>query len=162
MHQALLSDVIHGLRQQGTQIKPLFADERWNLVQSSAPRRSSLTVLQKNGFPCRVEEASAGRIDPVADLVGIGQFADADRSQLLCLTMWLAASIRSRRAADVIMDDRGPLAWVPVRLLTEHVEFDTSSLEMEEQVHGAFTFTSKDGMTRVERDKNLMGIIADS
>ena len=159
VHQALLSDVIHGLRQHGTQIESLFADERWNLVQSSAPRRSWLTVLQKNGFPCRVEEASAGRIDPVADLVGIGQFADADRSQLLCLTMWLAASIRSRRAADVIMDDRGPLAWVPVRLSTEHVEFDTSSLETEEQVHEVFTFTSKDGLTRVERDKNLIGII---
>jgi hypothetical protein len=32
VHQALLSDVIHGLQQQGTQIEPLFADERWKLV----------------------------------------------------------------------------------------------------------------------------------
>ena len=159
VHQALLSDVIHGLKQQGTQIEPLFADERWKLVRSSAPRRSWLTVLQKNGFPCRVEEESAGRIDPVVDLVEIGQFANADRNQLLCLTMWLAASVRTCGTADVIMADRSPLAWAPVRLSTEHVEFDNSSLETEEQVCEAFTFTSKDGLTRVERDKNLIGII---
>jgi len=57
------------------------------------------------------------------------------------------------------MDDRGPLAWVPVQLSTGHVEFDISSLETEEQVHEAFTFTSKDGLTRVERDQNLVGIM---
>jgi hypothetical protein len=59
----------------------------------------------------------------------------------------------------MIMADRGPLAWAPVRLSTKHVEFDNSSLETEEQVYEAFTFTSKDGLTRVELDKNLIGII---
>jgi hypothetical protein len=60
------------------------------------------------------------------------------------------------------MADRGPLAWAPVRLSTEHVEFDTRSLETEEQVHETFTFTSRDGLTRDKSDKsdkNLIGII---
>jgi hypothetical protein len=87
-------------------------------------------------------QSRGGRIDPVVDLVEIGQFANADRNQLLCLTMWLAASVRSCGTADVIMADRGPLAWATVRLSTEHVEFDTISLETEEQVQEAFTFTS--------------------
>jgi hypothetical protein len=52
--------------------------------------------------------------------------------------------MRSQGAVDVIMEGRGPLAWVPVRLSTEHVEFDTSSLETEERVHEAFAFTSMD------------------
>ncbi len=68
--------------------------------------------LQKNGFPCRVEEDTAGSIHPVdkGNLVEIGQVADADRDQLLTLTMWLVTSVRSCRYEDAIMADRGPLA----------------------------------------------------
>ncbi len=35
------------------------------------------------------------RIDPVTYLVGIGQYAEATRAQLLRLTIWLATSMRS-------------------------------------------------------------------
>ena len=73
VHQALLSDVIHGLRQQDGSVQHLFADERWQLVRSSAPRRSWLSVLNKNGFPCETEEEGHRRIDPVIDLTEIGR-----------------------------------------------------------------------------------------
>ncbi len=56
MHQALISDVIRGLEQRAVPVGHLFADQRWRLVRSSAPRRSWLTVLAKNGFPCRMED----------------------------------------------------------------------------------------------------------
>ncbi len=65
----------------------IFADDRWGLVRSSAPRRSWLAVLSRKGFPCTMENESTGRIDPVTDLVEICQYADADRDTLLELTI---------------------------------------------------------------------------
>ncbi len=110
-----------------------------------------MSVLRKDGFPCGGEKEAAGSVDPVGDLVEIGQFAEADRDRLLTLTLWLATRMRSRRDEDVIMTDRGPLAWV--RLSMEHVEFDTCSMETDVEVHGAFEIISKDGLTRIEKDK---------
>jgi hypothetical protein len=69
-----------------------------------------------------MEVESTGRIDPVIDLVEMGQYADADRDTLLQLTIWLATSLRSCLDKDAIMalDDRGSLFWAPVRqCLTE-------------------------------------------
>ncbi len=71
--------------------------------------------------------------------------------QLLTLTLWLASSMRSRLNEGVIMADRRPLAWAPIRLSTEHVKFDTSSLETDVQVHGPFKIISKDGLTRSKK-----------
>jgi hypothetical protein len=78
VHQALISDVLRGLRQADMQIGPLFTDNRWRLVRSSAPRRSWLNVLTRNGFPCRVEDELPIRVDPVIDLLEIGQFANEE------------------------------------------------------------------------------------
>jgi hypothetical protein len=64
VHQALISDVIHGLRQREGPVGHLFADDRWGFVRSSAPRRSWLAVLSRKGFPCSMETESTGRIDP--------------------------------------------------------------------------------------------------
>ncbi len=66
----------------------------------------------------------------------------------------------SRRDEGVIMADRGPLAWDPVRLSTEHhdVEFDTCSMKTDVQEHGAFEIIIKDGLTRIEDDRNLIGL----
>ncbi len=69
----------------------------------------------------------------------------------MTLTLWLATSMMSRRDEDVIMADRGPLAWAPVLLSTEHVEFDNCSMETE--------IISKDGLTRIEKDRSLIGIV---
>ncbi len=112
--QALLYDAIHGLnflKQQDVLIWPLFADLQWRLVRSAAPQRSWLTVLQKNGFPCRVEKDTAGRINAMDDLVEIGLFADADRDKLLNLTMWLAASLSVRSSCLRSMSNLTPESW---------------------------------------------------
>ncbi len=78
---------------------------------------------------------------------------------MLTRTLWLATSMRSRTDEDVIMTDRGPRAWAPVRLSTEHVESDTCSMETEVQVNGAFEIISKHGLTRIQKDKSLIGIV---
>jgi hypothetical protein len=109
-----------------------------------------------------MEDEVGSRIDPVIDLVGIGQFADATRDQLLRLTMWLATSVRSCSDEVVAMvpADRGPLAWAPIRLSVDNIEFDTSCLVTEVTMHGAFKLTTKDSLTRIERDDSLIGTIS--
>ena len=162
VHQALISDVIQGLRQREGPVGHLFADDRWRLVRSSAPRRSWLAVLSRKGFPCSMETESTGRIDPVTDLVEIGQYADADRETLLQLTIWLATSLRSCRDkdAEMALEDRGPLSWAPVRLSEENIEFDTSCLETAEARHGDFRLMTKDSLTRIERDGSIIGTVS--
>jgi hypothetical protein len=112
-------------------------------VKSSAPRRSCLSVLNNNGFPCEREEDGPCHIDPVIDLTEIGQFADAASDQLLTLVLWFAPSIRPCRNVHAEMVDRGQLAWAPVRLETENVEFDTGCLGVWGVIH-------KDSQTRIE------------
>ncbi len=92
--------------------------------------------------------------NPVIDLVGIGQFADAARDQLLQLTMWLATSVRSCSDEAVAMAqvDRGPLAWAPVWLSVDNIEFDTSCLGAAVTMHCPFKLTTKDSLTKIERD----------
>ncbi len=102
MHQALLHDVMHGLKLRDVPIGPLFADERWRLVRSSAPLRSWLSCPGKNGFPCREEEEAARWVDPVGDHVEIDQFAEADLDQLLTRTLWLATTSGSSPRKDIL------------------------------------------------------------
>ena len=111
-HQALLHDVLRGLKDPEAPIEPLFADERWNRVSSSAPQQSWLAALRLHGFPC----AALPRTDPVQDLVGIGQITGAEREVLLPLTIWLASTLRSKGTGDARMADRGPLTWAPIQL----------------------------------------------
>ncbi len=40
LHQTLLSELIHGLKQPDVQPEALFTDRRWRLVCSFAPRQS--------------------------------------------------------------------------------------------------------------------------
>jgi hypothetical protein len=89
VHQILLSEVIHNLLDGEGPTKRLFADQRWERVESLAPRQSWLSILNKNGFPCGMEVDTGCRIDPVTDLVGICRYAETTRAQLLCLTIWL-------------------------------------------------------------------------
>ena len=98
VHQALLSEVIRGLRGAEGPTERLFEDQRWERVESAAPRKSWLSIMNKNGFPCEMAVDTGCRIDPVTDLVGIGRHAEATRGQLLRLTLWLAPSIRDARA----------------------------------------------------------------
>jgi hypothetical protein len=102
-HQTLLCELIHGLKQADVQTEALFTYRSWRLVRSFAPRQSWLAVLEKNGFLCSRESKLAARVDPVTDLIEIGQYADASREQLLVLTLWLAPSLGSCRDDDAAM-----------------------------------------------------------
>jgi hypothetical protein len=55
--------------------------------------------------------------------------------------------------------DQGPLTWAPVLLSVSNIEFDDSCLRAEVLMHGSFTATSKDSLTRIERDGCLIGIV---
>jgi hypothetical protein len=106
VQQALISDVIT-VFDRGRGLWHLFADDRWRLVRNSAPRRSWLAVLNTNGFPCSMEVEVPNRIDPVTDLVELGQFC-TDRGARLKLTMWLATSLRSCRDGDAELQQKWP------------------------------------------------------
>ncbi len=75
VHQALLFDVIHSLRQGEGPVEHLFAGIRWQRVRISASQRSWLSILNKHGFPCEMKVDMGCRIDPVINLVEIGQYA---------------------------------------------------------------------------------------
>jgi ribonuclease HI len=159
VHQQLLSEVIHSLREGEGPTEHLFADQRWEQVESSAPRQSWFSILNKNGFPCGMEVDTGCRIDPVADLVELGLYAEATRDQLLRLTIWLAASMRSCRDVAIAQVDQGPLTWAPVRLSVNHVQFDDSCLDAEVRIHAAYKVTTKDSCTKIERDGSLIGTV---
>jgi hypothetical protein len=75
-----------------------------------------------------MEDEAGSRIDPVINLVGICQFADAARDQLLLLVMWLVTSVLScsdeAEAAVMAPADLGPLAWALVLMSVDTIEFD--------------------------------------
>jgi hypothetical protein len=100
-------------------------------------------------------------VGPVADLIEIGQYADASREQLLALTLWLAPSLWSCRDGDAAMADRVPLTWEPVRLCTDNVEFDSSCLGAEVEVHDGWTVTgtNQDSAIQIEGRGDLKGTI---
>jgi hypothetical protein len=99
------------------------------------------------------------RVDPVTDLIEIGQYADASTEQLLALTLWLGPSLGPCRDDDAGMADRGPLTWEHVRLCTDHVQFDSSCLGAEVEVHDGWTVTHQDSTTQIEGKGNLKGTI---
>ncbi len=72
------------------------------------------------------------------------------------LDLWLVPHMKSCRNGDVEMIDLGPLAWVPVRLETENVEFDTSCLGTTVETHGVWKVIHKDSQNRIEREGKLM------
>ena len=161
VHQALLHDTLNSLRQTGASAD-LFGDPRWLQVHSSAPIRSWISVLNKQGFPCdfpRSEEAV--RVNPVIDLTEIGQFAGATQAQLLALTLWLAPSIRTRKE-NTLMVDRGPLSWAPIHLSTERVFFDQDCLTPEKEEYGQFSVISHDGISKLESAGRLLGTLNQS
>ena len=157
-HQALKHDVTRGLQRHGVLIEPLFADTRWQLVRSSAPIRSWLNVLNRNGFPCRIDD-NTDLTDPVVSLTSIGQYADAERANLLALMLWLAPTLRTRRDEDLAMADSGLISWASIRLGMDRIEFNDDCLQPDVQSHGAFEITSRDGLSRIERDGQLVCIV---
>ncbi len=93
------------------------------------------------------------------DLVGIGQFAGAEREALLPLTIWLASTLRSKGTWDARMAEQSPLIWAPIQLSTERVVFDTSCLECASETHCGHVCTAKDSVVRIERDGHLRALV---
>ena len=124
-------------------------------MRSSAPIRSWLNVLNRNGFPCSVD-VDIDQTDPVVNLTDIGQYADAERAILLKLTLWLAPTLRTRRVEDLANSDCCPMSWASVRLSMDKIEFNDDCLQPDIQSHGAFEITSRDGLSRIEREGQLV------
>jgi hypothetical protein len=61
-------------------------------------------------------------------------------------------SNRPCRNLDAEMVDRGPLAWPPVRLETENVEFDTGCLGTAAETNGVREVIHKESQTWIERE----------
>ena len=55
--------------------------------------------------------------------------------------------------------DFGPLTWAPVRLSVDNIEFDTSSLGAAVRMHGTFTATTRDSVTRIEKNGSQIGTV---
>ena len=53
------------------------------------------------------------------------------------------------------MADGGPLTWEPVRLNTDRVEFDSSCLGAEVEVHDGWTVTHQDSTTQIQSEGGL-------
>ena len=159
LHQALIHDTIHCLQRQEVPVEALCnTDIRWQRVHSSAPRRSWLTTLNRTGFPCVIEEVSGAHIDPVEDLVAIGQFAEAVSADLLALTLWLAPTFTTVVESYVDMKDRGPLTWELVRLNKEHDKFSIHG-EISVKQYTEYVVTSKEGRIRIEQEDELVSTI---
>jgi hypothetical protein len=70
--------------------------------------------------------------------------------------LWLASC---RDDDDAAMADRGPLTWEPARLSTDSVEFDSSCLGAEVEVHNRWTVTYQDNTTHIKGEGDLKGTI---
>jgi hypothetical protein len=136
-------------------VEHLFTDIRWQRVRSSNEDGGGYFTEQaciQHGFPCKMEVDTGCRFDPAINLVEIGQYAGASRDQLLsrCLTLWSMTG----RQDDVamVLAAQGPLTWAPVLFSVSNIEFDDSCLGAEVLMHGTFKATTKDSLTRIQRD----------
>ena len=163
-HQALLHDVIEGLKREDCPISSLFADERWNAVRSSIPWHSWQRVLQRHELPGTLEvwssfERSTG---PILDLLLLGACPGMAHEVLLDLVVTLGPYIRSAQRVDAAMVDRGPLGWAPVHLLLPADVFEFTDGTAGQEAHGPYTATTKDGLVRVEKAGLHIGTVKQS
>ena len=163
-HQALLHEVLGGLRRGDGSIPSLFSDVRWDAVRCSIPWRSWNSVLQRHGLPYSGDmwtgrERSTG---PILDLLLLGACPDTPPAVLLDLLTELAPYLRSSPGADVGMEDRGPLGWAPVRLLLPADSFEFLDNTRGQAAYGPFTATTRDGLVRVDRAGRHVGTLKQS
>jgi hypothetical protein len=136
-HQALLHDVIGGLKRGDCPIPSLFADERWNAVRSSIPWHSWQHVLHGLGGVTEAWTGTERFTGPILDLFLLGACPGAAPDVLLDLVIALGPYIRSLQGVDASMEeDRGPLGWAPVRLLLPADAFVFTDSTGGQAVHG--------------------------
>ena len=164
IHQALLHDVLHGLRTGNVSVLSLFADDRWNMLRSSATWLSWQLTLQRHGLPVTPEVWATGyerARGPIQDLLLLGGCPDADPAVLRDLCVELAPYLRSA-SADHGMEDRGPLTWEPVRLLPMAAEFVLTDNTAGKASYGPYDTSTRDGLVRVERAGQHVGTVKQS
>ena len=163
-HQALLHDVIGGLKRGDCPIPSLFADERWNAVRSSIPWHSWQHVLHRHGLAGATEAWTGTErfTGPILDLLLLGACPGAAPDVLLDLVIALGPYIRSLQGRDASMEDRGPLGWAPVRLLLPAEAFVFTDSTGGQAVYGPYTATTKDGLVRVEQAGRYIGTVKQS
>ena len=165
-HQALLHDVIGGLKRGDCPIPSLFADERWNAVRSAIPWHSWQHVLLRHGLAGATEPWTGTErfTGPILDLLHLGACPGIAPDVLLDLVIALGPYIRSSQGRDAAMEDslRGPLGCAPVRLLLPADAFVFTDSTGGQAVYGPYTTTTKDGLVRVEQAGSHIGIIKQS
>jgi hypothetical protein len=85
VHQAVLHDVLHGLRKSDVSVSSLFAHDRWNALRSSATWLSWQIRLQRHGLPVSLEVWAKGQDrsrGPILDLQLLGGCPDANLAVL--------------------------------------------------------------------------------
>ena len=78
---------------------------------------------------------------------------------LLELVTALAPYLRSSRAGDVEMRDRGPLGEEPVRLLLPADSFEFADCTEGQAAHGQYTATTRHGLVRIDKDGQHVGTV---
>ncbi len=65
----------------------------------------------------------------------------------------------SDEAVAMAPADLDSLAWVPVQLRVDNIEFDTSCLGAAVTMHVPFKLKTKDSLNKIERDGSLIGTV---
>ena len=60
------------------------------------------------------------------------------------------------------MVDRGSLSWAPLHLSVENIEFDVGCLAQDTITCKEYAVTSRDGISRIEKDCLLLGTLNQS
>ena len=163
-HQALLHEVMWGLKRGDCPIPSLFVDERWNAVRSSIPWLSWQRTLQRHGLPGSSEAWTGNKrsTGPILDMLLLGACPGITPEVLVDLITVLAPYLRSSRGGDDEMVDRGPLGWAPVRLLLPAESFEFTDSTGGQAVYGPYTATTRDGLVRVEKAGQHIGTVKQS
>ena len=163
-HQALLREVIAGLKDPSVSVSGLFEDVRWDIVRSSAPLGCWVATMRRHGLVSTVQadDLTQRSTGPIADLVTLGTCPEVSRQLLLELVLKIAPSVRTvkDREGDEDRADRGPIRWAPTRLARERVEFHCRDDTAGVADYGPFRASTKDGMVRVMEGSKHVGTIS--
>ena len=164
VHQALLHDVLHGLRMGDVSVSSLFADGRWDTLRSSATWLSWQLTLQRHGLPVSRDVWATGHErsrGPILDLLLLGGCPDANPAVLRDLCVELAPYLRSARM-DQRMEERSPLTWEPVCLHPDAALFALTDSTAGSAAYGPYDTSTRDGLVRVERAGHHVGTVKQS
>jgi hypothetical protein len=153
VHQALLHDVLRGLRMGDVSVSSLFADDRFDTLRSSATWLSWQITLQRHGFPVSWDVWATGHErsrGPILDLLLLGGCPDANPAVLRDLCVELVPYLRSA-SMDHRMEERSPLTWEPVSLHPDAALFTLTDSTAGSAAYGPYDTSTRNGLVRVDR-----------